>query len=59
MKLIEYNKNLNEIEGFENLETLGRTNKLGSQALVFIVRDIYVVFQDLNVSTVIFLTVVV
>lgn len=32
MKCIEYNKNLDEIEGFEYLGTLGRTDKLVSQA---------------------------
>lgn len=41
MKYIEYNKILDEIEGFEDLGTLGRSNKLGSQALVFMVRGIY------------------
>lgn len=38
MKTIEYNKMLDEIEGFEDLGGLGRTNKLGSQALVVMVR---------------------
>lgn len=41
MKTIEYNKVLNEIEGFEDLGTLGRTNKLGSHALVIMVRGLY------------------
>lgn len=41
MKSIEYNKVLDEIEGFEDLGTLGRTNKLGSHALVVMVRGLY------------------
>lgn len=41
MKSIEYIKILDEIEGFEDLGTLGRASKLGSQALVFMVRGIY------------------
>ncbi|KAL4107120.1 hypothetical protein QTP88_018552 [Uroleucon formosanum] len=41
MKAIEYNKSLDEIEGFEDLGSLGRTNKLGSHALVLMVRGLY------------------
>jgi hypothetical protein len=41
MKTIEYNKVLDEIEGFEDLGSLGRTNKLGSHALVVMVRGLY------------------
>jgi len=41
MKTIEYNKVLDEIEGFEDLGSLGRTNKLGSHALVVMVRGVY------------------
>jgi len=41
MKAIEYNKSLDEIEGFEDLGSLGRTNKLGSHALVLMIRGLY------------------
>jgi len=41
MKTLEYNKVLDEIEGYEDLGTLGRTNKIGSQALVVMVRGLY------------------
>lgn len=41
MRTIEYNKVLDEIEGFEDLGSLGRTNKLGSHALVVMVRGLY------------------
>lgn len=41
MKTFEYNKALDEIEGFEDLGTLGRTNKIGSQELVVMVRELY------------------
>lgn len=41
MRSIEYNKVLDEIEGFEGLGTLGRTNLLGSHALVVMVRGLY------------------
>jgi len=41
VKTLEYNKVLDEIEGFEDLRTLGRTNKIGSQALVAVVRGLY------------------
>ncbi|XP_060855057.1 uncharacterized protein LOC132932707 [Metopolophium dirhodum] len=41
MKSLEYNKVLDEIEGYEDLGTLGRTNKIGSQALVVMVRGLY------------------
>lgn len=32
MKSIEYNKSKDEIEGYEDLGTLGRTDKIGSHA---------------------------
>jgi DNA transposase THAP9 len=41
MKTLEYNKVLDEIEGYEDLGTLGRKNKLGSHALVVMVRGLY------------------
>lgn len=41
MKTLEYNKVLDEIEGYEYLGILGRTNKIGSQALVVMVRCLY------------------
>lgn len=41
MKTIEYNKVLDEIEGFEDLGSLGRTNKLSLHALVIMVRGLY------------------
>lgn len=37
MKSIEYNKSKDEIEGYEDLGTLGRTDKIGSHALVIMV----------------------
>jgi len=37
MNKLEYNKVLDEIEGYEDLGTLGRTNKIGSYALVIMV----------------------
>lgn len=41
IKTIEYNKVLDNIEGLEDLGTLGRTNKLDTHALVVMVRGIY------------------
>lgn len=41
MKSIEYNKVLDEIEGFEDLGQLGRTDKFASHALVFMIRGLY------------------
>lgn len=41
MKTLEYNKLLDEIEGYEDLGTLGRTDKIGSPALVVMVRGLY------------------
>lgn len=41
MKCIEYNSVLDEIEGYEGLGRLGRTDKLGSHALVIIIRGLY------------------
>lgn len=41
MKTLEYNKILDEIEGFEDLGDMGRTEKLGSHALVIMVRGLY------------------
>jgi len=41
-KAIEYNKALDIIEGYEDLGTLGRTNKIGSYALVIMIRCLYV-----------------
>lgn len=41
MKTLEYNKVLDEIEGYEDLGKLGRTNKIGFQALVVMVRGLY------------------
>lgn len=41
-KAIEYNKALDVIEGYEDLGTLGRTNKIGSYALVIMIRCLYV-----------------
>jgi len=59
MKYIEYNKILDEIEGFEDLGTLGRTNKLGSQALVFMVRGYVAFIRTGDFHCVIFLPVMV
>lgn len=41
MKSIEYNKVLDEIEGFEDLGQLGRTDKFASHALVIMIRGLY------------------
>lgn len=41
MKAIEYNKVLDEIEGFEDLGSLGRTDTFGSHALVIMIRGLY------------------
>ncbi|KAL4103435.1 hypothetical protein QTP88_018812 [Uroleucon formosanum] len=41
MKSIEYNKSKDEIEGYEDLGTLGRIDKIGSHALVIMVRGLY------------------
>ncbi|CAI6377798.1 unnamed protein product [Macrosiphum euphorbiae] len=41
MKSIEYNKILDEIEGFEDLRHLGRTPTFGTHALVIMVRGLY------------------
>lgn len=41
MKSIEYNKVLDEIEGFEDLGQLGRTDKFASHALVIMFRGLY------------------
>lgn len=41
MKSVEYNKTLDEIEGFEDLGLIGRTHKLGSNALVIMIRGLY------------------
>lgn len=41
MKAIEYNKILDEIEGYEDLGTFGRFNKISSVALVIMVRGLY------------------
>ncbi|KAL4091160.1 hypothetical protein QTP88_025897 [Uroleucon formosanum] len=41
MKCVEYNKILDLIEGFEDVGTLGRTNKIGSHALVVMLRGLY------------------
>jgi len=38
---LEYSKYLDMIEGFEDLGHKGRTNKLATQAMVFIVRGLY------------------
>jgi len=40
MKSVEYNKIVDEIEGFEDLGSIGRTQKLGSHALVIMVRGL-------------------
>lgn len=40
-KYIEYNKSLDEIEGFEDLGSLGKSNKPGSHALVVMIRGLY------------------
>lgn len=40
MKSVEYNKIIDEIEGFEDLGSIGRTQKLGSHALVTMVRGL-------------------
>lgn len=40
MKSLEYNKIIDEIEGFEDLGSIGRTQKLGSHALVIMVRGL-------------------
>jgi len=41
MKCIEYNSVSDEIEGYEDLGRLGRTYKLGSHALVVMIRGLY------------------
>lgn len=41
MNKLEYNKVLDEIEGIEDLGTLGRTNKLCSYPLVIMVRGLH------------------
>ncbi|CAI6353573.1 unnamed protein product [Macrosiphum euphorbiae] len=41
MKSIEYNKILDEIEGFEDLGPLGRTPTFGTHALVIMLRGLY------------------
>ncbi|KAL4085312.1 hypothetical protein QTP88_027171 [Uroleucon formosanum] len=41
MKCVEYNKIMDLIEGFEDVGTLGRTNKIGSHALVVMLRGLY------------------
>lgn len=41
MKCVEYNKILDLIEGFEDTETLGRTNEIGSHGLVVVLRGLY------------------
>lgn len=40
MKSVEYNKILDEIERFEDLDLIDRTQKLGSYALVIMVRGL-------------------
>lgn len=42
MKAIEYNKTLDIIEGYEDLGNLGRTDKIGSHALVIMIRGLYI-----------------
>lgn len=42
MKAIEYNKTMDIIEGYEDLGNLGRTDKIGSHALVIMIRGLYV-----------------
>jgi len=42
MKAIEYNKALDIIERYEDLEALGRINKIGSHALVIMICGLYV-----------------
>jgi len=41
MKAVEYNKFLDYIEGFEDLGPLGRNDKIGTHALVIMVRGLY------------------
>ncbi|KAL4126559.1 hypothetical protein QTP88_010780 [Uroleucon formosanum] len=41
-KYVEYNKSLDEVEGFEDLGSLGRSNKPGSHALVVTIRGLYI-----------------
>jgi DNA transposase THAP9 len=41
-KYIEYNKVLDEIEGFEDLGSLGKSLTIGSHALVVMIRGLYV-----------------
>ena len=41
-KYIEYNKTLDEVEGFEDLGSLGKSSKPGSHALVVMIRGLYV-----------------
>jgi len=38
---LEYSKYLDMVEGFEDLGHKGRTNKLATQAMVFVVRGLY------------------
>lgn len=38
---LEYSKYLDMVEGFEDLGHIGRTNKLATQAMVFIVWGLY------------------
>lgn len=40
-KGLEYSKYLDQIEGFEDLGNFGRSNKFGTQAMVFLARGIY------------------
>lgn len=47
MKAIEYNTNLDEIEGFEDQGSFDQINKLDSRALVLMVRGLY---KNLNFS---------
>lgn len=41
MKCVEYNKTLDIIEGFQDMGTLGRSDKIGSHALVIMLRGLY------------------
>lgn len=46
MKCIEYNKYLDFIEGFEDIgPSLGRTNNIGSHALVIMLRGLYTIWK--------------
>jgi len=42
MRAVKYSKFLDYIEGFEDLGPLGRNDKIGTHALVIMVRGLYI-----------------